>query len=57
MLTSVMGDFNIDLLKYDSHTPSNDFVNMMFSYGQVGNSGGSGDSGNSGEYFHCKNHV
>ena len=31
-LIAVMGDFNIDLLKYDSHTPSNDFVNMMFSY-------------------------
>ena len=31
-LIAVMGDFNIDLLKYDNHTPSNDFINMMFSY-------------------------
>ena len=31
-LIAIMGDFNIDLLKYENHTPSNDFVNMMFSY-------------------------
>ena len=27
-----MGDFNIDLLNYDSHTPANEFINMMFSH-------------------------
>eukprot|EP00794_Sanderia_malayensis_P004109 gene4109-4667_t len=31
-LIAIMGDFNIDLLKYDNNTPTNDFVNMMFSY-------------------------
>ena len=31
-LIAIMCDFNIDLLKYENHTPSNDFVNMMFSY-------------------------
>ena len=31
-LIAVMGDFNIDLLKYNDHTASNDFINMMFSY-------------------------
>ena len=25
-----MGDFNIDLLKSDTHKPTNDFINMMF---------------------------
>ena len=29
-LVSIMDDFNIDLLKYDNNTPSNDFINMMF---------------------------
>ena len=27
-----MGDFNIDLLKSDNDTPTNDFINMMSSY-------------------------
>ena len=27
-----MGDFNIDLLNYENHTATNEFVNMMFSY-------------------------
>ena len=31
-LVAIMGDFNIDLLKYDSNTNINDFVNMMFSF-------------------------
>ena len=26
-----MGDFNITLVKYDSHTPTTDFVNTFFS--------------------------
>ena len=26
----IMGDFNIDLLKSDTHKPTNDFINMMF---------------------------
>ena len=25
-----MGDFNIDLIKNDSHKPTNDFINIMF---------------------------
>ena len=31
-LVSIMGDLNIDLLKYDNNTPSNDVINMMFAY-------------------------
>ena len=27
-----MGDFSIDLLNYNNHTTTNEFVNMMFSY-------------------------
>ena len=27
----IMGDFNINLVKYDSHTPTTDFVNTFFS--------------------------
>ena len=27
-----MGDFNIDLLQYDSHNPTNDFVNSLISH-------------------------
>ena len=27
----IMGDFNVNLLNYDSHTPTNDFVNTFFS--------------------------
>ena len=27
----IMGDFNVNLLNYDSHNPSNDFINTMFS--------------------------
>ena len=27
----IMGDFNVNLLNYDSHTPTNDFINTMFS--------------------------
>ena len=27
-----MGDFNVELLNYDSHTATNEFVNMMFSH-------------------------
>ena len=26
-----MGDYNIDLLKYDSHPHTNDFLNIMYS--------------------------
>ena len=29
----VCGDFNIDLLKYDCHQNSKDFVNQLFGYG------------------------
>jgi len=28
----LMGDFNIDLLHYDEHAPTNDFINNLFSY-------------------------
>ena len=28
---AIMGDFNINLLNYETHTATNDFVNMMFS--------------------------
>ena len=28
----LMGDFNIDLLQYDSHNPTNDFINSMVSH-------------------------
>ena len=31
-LIAIMGDFNIDLLKYDCHSATNEFVNMMFSH-------------------------
>ena len=31
-LIAIMDDFNIDLLKYDNHTPINGFINMIFSY-------------------------
>ena len=31
-LIAIMGDFNIDLLKYDDHIPTNEFVNMLLSY-------------------------
>ena len=31
-LIAIMGDTNIDLLKYDDHIPTNEFVNMLFSY-------------------------
>ena len=27
-----MGDFNINLFNYDSHTKTADFINLMFSY-------------------------
>ena len=27
-----MSDFNIDLLKYDDHIPTNEFIDMLFSY-------------------------
>ena len=27
----IMGDFNIDLMKNNTHKPTNDFINMMFS--------------------------
>ena len=27
----ILGDFNVNLLNYDSHTPTNDFVNTFFS--------------------------
>ena len=30
-LICVMGDFNINLIDYANHTPTNDFINMMFS--------------------------
>ena len=29
---AIMGEFNIDLLNYDSHTATNEFANMMFSH-------------------------
>ena len=29
---AIMGDFNIDLLNYDSHIATNEFVNMMFTH-------------------------
>ena len=28
----IMGDFNIDLLKYQQHSNTNDFLNTMFSH-------------------------
>ena len=28
----LMGDFYIDLLQYDSHNPTNDFINFMVSH-------------------------
>ena len=28
----IMGDFNINLLNFESHVPTNDFVNTFFSY-------------------------
>ena len=28
----IAGDFNIDLLKYESHAPTASFVNCLFSY-------------------------
>ena len=28
----ILGDFNIDLLKYEDHKPTEDYVNMLFSY-------------------------
>ena len=31
-MISIIGDFNIDLLKYDNNAPSNEFINMMFSF-------------------------
>eukprot|EP00794_Sanderia_malayensis_P001792 gene1792-1997_t len=31
-LIAIMGDFNIDLLKYDCHSATNESVNMMFSH-------------------------
>ena len=31
-LVFILGDFNINLLNYDSHTPTNDFVNNLFSH-------------------------
>ena len=31
-LTYIMGDFNINLFNYDSHTKTADFINLMFSY-------------------------
>ena len=27
-----MGDFNIDLLEYDSHNPTNDFINSLIAH-------------------------
>ena len=30
-LIFVMGDFNINLLNHENHTPTNEFINMMFS--------------------------
>ena len=27
-----MGDFNINVLHYDEHAPTNDFINNLFSY-------------------------
>ncbi len=30
-LVFIMGDFNINLLNYDSHTPTNDFINFLSS--------------------------
>ena len=29
---AIVDDFNIDLLNYDSHTATNEFVNVMISY-------------------------
>ena len=31
-LTYIIGDFNINLFNYDSHTKTADFINLMFSY-------------------------
>ncbi len=31
-LVFILGDFSINLLNYDSHTPSNDFVNTFYSH-------------------------
>ena len=31
-LIFILGDFNINLLNYDSHIPSNDFINTFFSH-------------------------
>ena len=31
-LICIMGDFNINLIDYANHTPTNDFINMMFSH-------------------------
>ncbi len=31
-LITIMGDFNINLLNYENHTATNEFLNMMFSY-------------------------
>ena len=31
-LILVMGDFSINLMNYENHTPTNDFINMMSAY-------------------------
>ncbi len=31
-LTFIMGDFNINLMNYDNHAQTNDFINLMFSH-------------------------
>ena len=31
----IMGDFNLDLLKFNIHNPTEEFVDTMFSYGLI----------------------
>ena len=33
--TFLLGDFNIDLLKYDSHTSANEFLDSLLQYGFI----------------------
>ena len=30
-----MGDFNLDLLKFELHKPTEEFIDAMFSYGLI----------------------